>query len=621
MNKFATLIALLATAFSAMAIPALRQWRTVQQPDGTSLELMLVGDENLHYYVTRDGLPVVQTAPATYCYAQVHGAHLSTTGVLAHEASVRVQGEAEAAASAEQMGRVRAPREAHAKQVQRRAEGKTGNFTGSRRAIVILAKFSDKGFSGGDEAAQAFYDDMLNLDGFSFAGAPGSVNNYFKDMSRGQFDLHFDVYGPVPVSDKATHYGGTSYYFGGFDYAGDFITEAIEKADTEYDIDWTIYDWDGDGEVEQVFVLYAGFGQATGGPVGTLWPHAWTLDEAFSNSAGGKGGISKDNVYINQYACGNELKGNSGTTPMGMGVFCHEFSHCMGLPDMYDTNYGGNYGMDDWDLLDHGSYNGPEGIGECPAGWTAYERNFAGWLDFEELEPGQEVTQMNPLTQPDGQAYIIYNDAHPDEYYVLENRRHESWDQYTPEEGLLIVHVDYDPLIWENNVVNTNGTFKRSDGYTANFSNDHPRMEPFHKLKSISDDSYYDAFPIITKKVHLDSLTDKSKPAATLYNPGPDGTKLMHKPITHITRAEDGSISFVFMEGCEPQHYAQGDVNGDGEVSVADVTVLVGILQEAEAVPDDWMHRADVNGDGEVSIADVTTLVSLLLATGQEPAE
>ena len=95
----------------------------------------------------------------------------------------------------------------------------------------------------------------------------------------------------------------------------------------------------------------------------------------------------------------------------------------------------------------------------------------------------------------------------------------------------------------------------------------------------------------------------------------------MHKPITHITRAEDGTISFVFMEGCEPQHYAQGDVNGDGEVSVADVTVLVGILQEAEAVPDDWMHRADVNGDGEVSIADVTTLVSLLLATGQEPAE
>lgn len=616
MRKF-TLLATALWALTALAVPALRQWRTVTQPDGTQLELMLVGDENLHYYITRDCVPVVTLDGTSYCYARIEGAHLNSSGVLAHEAYERSGSELVATSSVSAMRHVRAPRAAHARSKGHRVGEATSNFTGSRRAPVILVKFSDKPFSGGDEDAVAFYTDMLNKHGFNTAGAMGSVNDYFSDMSRGAFDLQFDVFGPVRVSGSATYYGGPSALFGGFDYAGEFATEAIQKADAENDIDWTIYDWDNDGEIEEVFFLYAGYGQATGGPTGTLWPHAWTLDEAFSGGAGGAGGISLDGVYINQYACGNELYSSQGQTRMGMGVFCHEFSHCMGLPDMYDTSYGGNYGMDNWDLLDHGSYNGPNGIGECPAGWTSYERNFAGWLDYTELQPGDTIIGMKALTDPAGEAYVIYNDAHPDEYYLLENRRQQSWDKYTPEEGLLIIHVDYDPLLWENNVVNTEGTFTRADGYTANFTNDHPRMTPFHKLRSLQNDTYYDTYPMVSSKIHIDSLTDKSKPAAMLYNANTDGSLLMHKPITRIAKAQNGDISFAFMEG-----HTTGvpcDVTGDGKVDIADVNAVINaMLGRGSLTPDpspEGEGLCDVTGDGQVDISDVNAVINTMLGT------
>ena len=596
-----TLLTAIILAMAAMAVPALRQWRTVEQPDGSRLELMLMGDENLHYYITRDHVPVVTLDGVSYCYARVQGAHLSSSGMLAHEASERTATELLTAADEASLRHVRAPRAAHAQSKPRRVGEPNSDFSGSRRAPVILVKFSYKPFSAGDEEAVAFYSDMLNKHGFNTAGAMGSVNDYFSDMSRGVFDLQFDVYGPVRVSKSATYYGG------GFDYAGDMMTEALVQADSICDIDWTVYDWDNDGEIEEVFFLYAGYGQATGGPTGTIWPHAWTLDEAYSGGAGGHGGISRDGVYINQYACGNELYGSSGSTRMGMGVFCHEFSHCMGLPDMYDTSYGGNYGMDDWDLLDHGSYNGPNGIGECPAAWTSYERNFAGWLDYTELQPGDTITGMKALTDPNGEAYIIYNDAHPDEYYLLENRRQQSWDKYTPEQGLLIIHVDYDPLLWENNVVNTEGTFTRSDGYTANFTNDHPRMTPFHKLRSLQNDTYYDTYPIVSSKLNIDSLTDNSKPAATLYNANTDGTLLMHKPITSIAKAANGDISFVFMAGQgTPALY--GDVNGDGQVDIADVNTIINVML-GKATSD----TCDVTNNGQVDIADVNVIINLML--------
>ena len=536
------------------AIPAKKSWKVVSQSDGTTIKVSQAGDEHLHYYITEDNVPIYKAADNRYCYLTIESGKLHNSGVLAHESAARSAKELQVMNTIHDLAPIARQMAAKKRSAAKRcvrpdrlpSKDDISVFKGSKKALVILAAFSDKSFSKGDDAIVKFYDEVLNQEGYSQNGAAGSVHDYFKDMSRGEFDLTFDIVGPVKVSKSATYYGGPSPIMGGTDHIGEFITEAIKKADEKCDIDWKKYDWDDDGEVEQVFVLYAGYGQATGGPTGTIWPNAWTLDEALQNSDG-NGGFSIDGVFINQYACSNELYLDSGTVPMGLGVFCHEFSHCMGLPDMYDTNYGSTPTMGDWDLLAGGSYNGPHGIGWCPAGWTSYERAYAGWLELTELKAGDIIKGMTSLEEADGKAYVIYNDNHKDEYYLLENHKGMGWDKYTPENGLLIIHVDYDKDLFDNNIVNSKGEFTPAEGYDRYFTNDHPRMAPFSRVRSIQNDTYFYTYPMDAPRGVVDSLTDTSKPAAELYNALADGSKLMGKPVYNIEKDDDGNISFTFM--------------------------------------------------------------------------
>ena len=541
-------------AAMTFAIPAKKSWKVVSQSDGTTIKVSQAGDEHLHYYITEDNVPIYKAADNRYCYLTIESGKLHNSGVLAHESAARSAKELQVMNTIHDLAPIARQMAAKKRSAAKRcvrpdrlpSKDDISVFKGSKKALVILAAFSDKSFSKGDNAIVKFYDEVLNQEGYSQNGAAGSVHDYFKDMSRGEFDLTFDIVGPVKVSKSATYYGGPSPIMGGTDHIGEFITEAIKKADEKCDIDWKKYDWDDDGEVEQVFVLYAGYGQATGGPTGTIWPNAWTLDEALQNSDG-NGGFSIDGVFINQYACSNELYLDSGTVPMGLGVFCHEFSHCMGLPDMYDTNYGSTPTMGDWDLLAGGSYNGPQGIGWCPAGWTSYERAYAGWLELTELKAGDIIKGMTSLEEADGKAYVIYNDNHKDEYYLLENHKGMGWDKYTPENGLLIIHVDYDKDLFDNNIVNSKGEFTPAEGYDRYFTNDHPRMAPFSRVRSIQNDTYFYTYPMDAPRGVVDSLTDTSKPAAELYNALADGSKLMGKPVYNIEKDDDGNISFTFM--------------------------------------------------------------------------
>lgn len=541
-------------AAMTFAIPAKKSWKVVSQSDGTTIKVSQAGDEHLHYYITEDNVPLYKAADNRYCYLTIENGKLHNSGVLAHESAARSAKELQMMNTIHDLAPIARQMAAKKRSAAKRcvrpdrlpSKDDISVFKGSKKALVILAAFSDKSFSKGDDAIVKFYDEVLNQEGYSQNGAAGSVHDYFKDMSRGEFDLTFDIVGPVKVSKSATYYGGPSPIMGGTDHIGEFITEAIKKADEKCDIDWKKYDWDDDGEVEQVFVLYAGYGQATGGPTGTIWPNAWTLDEALQNSDG-NGGFSIDGVFINQYACSNELYLDSGTVPMGLGVFCHEFSHCMGLPDMYDTNYGSTPTMGDWDLLAGGSYNGPQGIGWCPAGWTSYERAYAGWLELTELKAGDIIKGMTSLEEADGKAYVIYNDNHKDEYYLLENHKGMGWDKYTPENGLLIIHVDYDKDLFDNNIVNSKGEFTPAEGYDRYFTNDHPRMAPFSRVRSIQNDTYFYTYPMDAPRGVVDSLTDTSKPAAELYNALADGSKLMGKPVYNIEKDDDGNISFTFM--------------------------------------------------------------------------
>lgn len=210
--------------------------------------------------------------------------------------------------------------------------------TGTKKGLVILVQFSDKSFTNpanvltlgsGEKTIKALYTDMLNKEGYTDkkTGAIGSVHDYFKDQSNGKFDLSFDVVGPITLSHSYSYYGEHTDNDNDAN-APQMIIDACKAVKDS--VDFSRYDWDGDGEVEQVYVVYAGEGEATGGDANTVWPHKYNL------SAVGKS-LSYNGVKIDTYACSNEViraevNGKTRTYYMGIGTICHEFSHCLGLP-------------------------------------------------------------------------------------------------------------------------------------------------------------------------------------------------------------------------------------------------------------------------------------------------
>ena len=377
------------------------------------------------------------------------------------------------------------------------------------------------------------YNRIANETGYANSlGFVGSVKDYFLAQSNGQFELDFDVVGPYTLNHEYAYYGAPSG--NSHDVRPcDMVYDACRLADP--DVNFTDYDWDGDGYVEQVYVLFAGLGQAAGGDENTIWPHEYKLQYGNNGSY-----VSKDNnVVVNTYACGPEL--TLQYTPVayrervdGIGTLCHEFSHCLGYPDLYDTGNGGNFGMGEFDLMDAGSYNGES---FCPPNYSAYEKWFAGWITPTILDKPVSVKGMQAQDVKYGQAFVVYNDNNKNEYYLIENRQQSVgiWDKQLPASGMMITHVDYDKDIWEYNNVNTFVNY-------SNLYNDHQRLTIFHADNDESTETQAgDLYPFNGNN----SLTDTSSPAATIYQ----GGTIMGKPITNITQNEDGSIDFDFMGG------------------------------------------------------------------------
>lgn len=498
MTRFLFLVALTLVTFVANAIPARRGlWKTVTLKDGTTVRVELCGDERLHYWQTADGK----------CY-HVDDANRAT--LITDMAALRTKAKAKVAARNVK------------RKVRTRALGNkrlASVYSGRKKGLIILAQFSDKKFATGHD--KALFQRIANEENFTHPdGFVGSVKDYFKAQSNGMFELDFDIVGPVTLSKKMAYYGQDIGGEGNDAHPGEMVAEALNAVDAE--VDFSVYDWDADGEVDQVYILYAGYGQASSGIVSTVWPHEWTLtDSDYGNT------LTLDNVVVNTYACSNEL--SEGTVLNGIGTICHEFSHCLGLPDMYDTyeKDGVNFGMNSWDLMDYGGYNGD---GFVPAGYTSYEKMFAGWLTPIELKNDTVVTSMKALGE-NGEAYIIYNDKYKDEYYLLENRQKTSWDGKLPGAGLLILHVDFNQAVWNSNEVNNVANRQRCTIFHAD-----------GRDGTTDYDLLGDPYPYAGN----DSLTNSSSPMAVLYNANTDGRKLMSKAITGITQNGDGTIAFAF---------------------------------------------------------------------------
>ena len=451
MKKNLLLLAAMALlAVAAHAIPADPKPVTVTQPDGSSLTLVLHGDEFFHFTTTLDGYTVMKDSRGCYTYARLEGGRLAPSAAVAHDAGNRTAADfamlavipkgltdaAMATAGSQRLNNRRA--------AQRRV-GADGHFDyGNFRGLIILINYTDKKFSMTD--AGAFYDDMVNTHDFTGytlngrrVGMTGSVRDYYYDNSNHIFDPSFDVVGPVDVPYSCKYPNST-------DNAEPIFNAALAQLDEE--IDFSDYDTDGDGEVDMVFFLVAGFSaNYSGNNEAYLWPHMYYL----------YGTPRHDGVSFGLYACSTEIAGweNYYSDVNGIGTICHEFSHVLGLPDLYDTDYSGSGGESnnpgDWDIMAGGSGSN---FGRNPVGYSLYERYALGF-STPKLIDGEGSYSMSAI-DTSNEGYRL-NTPVKDQFFLLENRQAGKWDKNLPGHGMLVARVDStNEMVWWQNTINCN---------------------------------------------------------------------------------------------------------------------------------------------------------------------
>ena len=423
------------------------------------------------------------------------------------------------------------PDAAHSRRAKAQPIQVGGDFyQGNRRQLVILAAFQDKQFEGGSAEALSKWDKIFNAENYQEAPFRGSVHDYFYDQSYGQFNLKFDlIY--VNLPDSCQKYRSTSIH----DENSQFMVDDIVDALQTQNINWDQYDWNGNGFVNQLLIIYAGKGMNAGGDENTIWPHQWWLSFHIDQTA------PNENKYrsyrtveydgkeynVDCYCCIQELVEQKVTkTPFG--TICHEYTHCFGFPDFY---YGYTSPLGYWELMDSGNYND---AGYCPVGYSAHERWMMGWSSPIELTSDTEVSQM-PALCDEPRFYLIRNEGYENEYYIVENRQQTSWDSFLPGSGLVVFHVDYDESIWTSVIEAPNSTYKKR----------YHIIPANNKTYNSSSNTVGWAYPYISNTITNDSLTNNSVPAAALNNPNSDGSLLMSKSLRNI-RVENGLASFCF---------------------------------------------------------------------------
>ena len=429
MKKIGLIAILSLMVCSAWAIPARRGGIVKTQPDGSQITVYQHGDEHFRWMTNAKG---------EWLKVDKDGFYRVTESLSAKEIEAK---------------RMAAP----SRVAQQEYVASPLNI--APRGLVILVNFTDVAFT----TDKAEMDSMLigknytrdysyNYGGRKyFVTSEGSAWKYFFDSSNGHYDPQFDVIGPVTVSKDMAFYGKNNPSTDFDNAPWTMVKEACQLVDDS--VDFSLYDNDKDGYVDFVYVIYAGYGEADGGEENTIWPHSyWLLDAGVTCKVDGK--------CVDLYACGNEMDSYT-NHHTGIGTFCHEFSHVLGLPDLYETTgYGTHKTIGSWSILDYGPYNND---GNTPPAYSAYEQFFMGWLTPRLIVDPENVV-LNELQTSDNALLISTSDEHnllgndpkPTTFYMVENRQQVGWDEYIPGHGMMLTKIQYSSNTWMDNTVNNN---------------------------------------------------------------------------------------------------------------------------------------------------------------------
>ena len=425
---------------------------TVTQPDGTKLTIYLRGDEFFHYKTTLDGYTLTTNSEGILTYANMDvSGNLVNSNVKASNIEKRTAQERRLLTSMKQNINfskiVRQKRIMRTPSNAKTYQQKSYPLTGSPKSLVILVNFSDLNYVV--PKAQTAFTNLLNQKGYSTNFGTGSAKDYFRDNSMGVFNPQFDVVGPYKLPQTMDYYGKNDAS-GNDTNPQQMVIDACTLASVA-GIDFSQYDTDRDGSVDNVFIYYAGYNEAEGGPANSVWPHRWSLANRNTRFNG---------VAIFDYACTSELRGKTGSNMCGIGTFVHEFGHVLGLPDYYPTNTASHHTLSYWNVMDAGPYLNS---GRTPPAYSAFDRFYLNWLKPTELKVPGKYSLENLTTS--NKAYLItqygnhnLNGANPSpvEFFTLENRQKSGWDTYLPGHGMLITRIYYNATDWNNNEPNNN---------------------------------------------------------------------------------------------------------------------------------------------------------------------
>ncbi|MBR6282776.1 MAG: M6 family metalloprotease domain-containing protein, partial [Muribaculaceae bacterium] len=518
------------------AVPAKPGFTSVTQSDGTTIQVQTVGDEFHHNFVTTDGLTIAFGDDGDLYYLLPDG----ITSVRAHNEGARNATELVFLATNRNNLTVSAQiesRERSGMMRSRRAPAGPLRATqvpnnGTPRVPIILVQYTDKAMSNTKAQFVSHYTSL----------GTKSVRQYFVDQSNGLYDPQFDVYGIYTLPSNRATYGGNNSS-GDDKGVAKMVGDAISKAGN--DIDWSQYDNDGDGEADVCIVVYAGVGEAQASQTvpSSVWPCQWSLSSG-AYYGDGSGAVTRNGTKIDKFAVFNEVNGSSdsGTTMDGIGTFCHEFSHCLGLPDFYETTYRyGYYGMGGWSLMNSGSYNGITIDGDTPIGYSAYEKNFMGWIDY--ITPVENTYYTLPVFNSkslENDQAVKITALNANEYWVLENRKKQGWDYCIADEGVLITHFTYVADRWTANTVNNQSVqlatiIPADNSLSTNNENKDLYGETNHAFTTTSS-------PAMKANMSANGSLSSSTGGAGTVN----------KPVTEITLNSDGSASFWYIKGQIP---------------------------------------------------------------------
>lgn len=544
-----------AIPFGAEAKPAYPGIVNYELPDGSVLPVRMVGDEHAHRILSPDGYLLLTDADGSLVYATTDDAgNIVASGRKAVAVELRSDADKQFLASIDRDAMVaaasdidnsrRQARKATLKKSQSRVTCSQGmdllttNYPslGSPKALVILVQYKDIAFTTAD--AGTYFNEMLTKPNFNTNGGTGSALDYFTENSNGKFTPDFDILGPVTLSQRMKYYGGNTYT-GDDSHPEEMVIEALQILDDE--IDFSVYDTDGDGYIDNVYVFYAGKGEADGGGADTVWPHSWEIE-----TGAGKKHVF-DGVILNRYACSNEID-NVSRKADGIGTFVHEFSHVMGLPDLYETTYAtGAFTPGAWSVLDYGPYNNN---GRTPPNYGAFERYSLGWMEPRRFS-GKATAEYTIPPITDNVAYLVETE-YPNEFFLLESRARTGNDTYIPGEGMLVWYIDYDFNAWNYNSVNNTSTRQRVDIIEAD-------GRPNESTRA------GDSFP---GTGHITEFTASTTPAF-LSRMG----KPVNVELTNIRRNMDGSVSFTATHDVDQWNAISSVAAEDGSWTLAGRTI------------------------------------------------